>query len=384
MDNRKLIINCVKLPFGSTLGVAGFLLNLCVALSRECELIFVLKEIDSFQNSPARPSIEKMATEIYSFEEASVLSENWKDKCIEILPHHFQGSLFCDRSILICHDLHAFDIPWKYNDAIREEFRQNLITASAVVTEFPRTYYRVEEIAGITLKNLFMVESPLMMDTSIFSGKRSKKKNPQPENLTFIFPAQLQIHKNHESLIRALSSVKEKYNNVQIICPGSSFKKDYTEKLHELAREFGVENNITFPGRITDEELLDLYDTCDGVIIPSMAEGGAYVAFEGIAAGKPVAVNKIESSEMHLMAVGAEVIWFDSENVSDTENAIINLIQINGEDWYHRNSIARDRISQMTWDKVAAKIEILISWLNAERDRPTLEVNKDGWNIEYI
>ncbi len=375
---KQIVVNCEKLPFENTLGVAGFLLQLCSALSDDNDIIFAMKDIAALETAPTRPLIEGMCSGIVSLAEAraGALSR----EAIELAPHHFQLPNICDRSVLICHDLHVFDIGWKYKnvESVRAGFRNNLTRATVVMTEFPRTFYDIERVAGISLMNLYLTESPLLLDTQVVMGKGRAAAEP-----FLLYPAQLQAHKNHEALIKAASTLKQEGQPVRIVCSGSDFSADITDKLKQLVADRGLQELIIFPGRISDEELIALYRDCAGVIIPSMAEGGAYVAFEGIAAGKPVAVNDIASARQHLKMVHGEAIWFDSASETSTLQAIREILDVAATDLPALNETARRRIGEMSWARVARQFQTVFDWLAGERDRPTMCVDADGWNIDY-
>lgn len=376
---KQIVVNCEKISFEKTLGVAGYLLQLCSALSRNNDVIFAMNDVGELEKAPARPLIERICSDIIDLERAR--TGTFRHSAIELVPHHFQMPNICERSILICHDLHVFDIGWKYNNVeqIRQNFRNNLEHATVVTSHFPRTYFDVERVAGVTLMNLFLVESPLMLDTQ--EGMNSK--NEKTKELFLLYPAQLQQHKNHASLIGAAGFLKESGKPVRIICPGSDFSADVTKDLQELVEKNSLEDDIVFTGRISDEELVALYGDCAGVIIPSMAEGGAYVAFEAIAAGKPVAINDIAAARQHLKMIDAEVFWFDANDRASTVEAIEKLLSAEADTQVIRNENSRIRISQMTWARLAERFETIISWLAGERSRPVLCVDANAWNLEY-
>lgn len=375
---QKIVVNCENLPFQNTLGVAGFLLRLGSALSADNDIIFAMKDVSALESAPTRPWIEKMSTDIISLDEAR--SSRLSSDGIEIAPHHFQLPNICRRSILICHDMHVFDIGWKYAnvESVRAGFRRNLQQASVVMSEFPRTFYDVERIAGASLRNLYLTESPLLLDTTV--TRKPAKRTSDP---FLIYPAQLQAHKNHKALILAAAKLREEGFPCRIICCGSDFTEALTTSLKQLVAEHNVTENIEFLGRISDDELISLYRRCSGVIIPSMAEGGAYVAFEGIAAGKPVAVNDITSARKHLKMVQGEVIWFNSSELASTAGAVRALLDGEADDHYKRNATARKRIATMTWGRVANQFQAVVDWLGGQRGRPQICVDADGWNIQY-
>jgi glycosyltransferase involved in cell wall biosynthesis len=380
---KPILVNCQKVDFSQGLGVSHFTARLCSALRHDCRLIFVMPDIPAFEDSPARGTIEEAADDVVSFEAAARNRSLHGDSCIELLPHHFQEARFSDLSVIICHDLHVFDIGWKYNQVakVRESFRSNLLAASVVLAYFPRTYYAVEAIADITLPSLFLIDSPLLLDTTRPIDIDVREKHGSTAEL--IYPAQLQRHKNHGSLIQAVSQLKADNEEVRITCPGTTFDEAHTAKLTKLRRECGVEQEVIFAGRLSDDELRRLYWECDGVIVPSGAEGGAYVALEAIAAGVPVAVNEIESARQHLRAVAGDVMWFDATSVGDTARAIRGLARADKSKWLEANETARKRISEMTWDKVAAKLVLLFRWLSGEGDRPIVQVDSAGWQVRY-
>lgn len=379
--SKHVVVNCQKVPFEVTLGVAGYLLNLCTALSRTNKITFAVNDPAALPKTPAYPIISAMNADVISLDEARKTKAFQDGEAVELLPHHFQESLLSPHSIIICHDLHIYDVPWKYKNVerIREAFRANLTTASAVMTEFPRTYFDVEKIADVTLMHLFLTETPLLLDTRAEGGTQSKNQD------FLLYPAQLQLHKNHEGLIRGLKLLKDQGKTASIVCPGSDFDEAITTSLKTLANDLGVSEMITFPGRISDDQLKQYYRDCSGVIIPSMAEGGAYVAFEGIAAEKPVAVNDIKAARLHLKMVGADVIWFESGDAQSTANAIERLTSIDASEWNANNAVARNRISEMTWERVAAQFQKVIDWLLEEdRERPLMRLREDAWSIETV
>lgn len=382
---NRIIVNCEKLPFGKTLGVSHFLINLCTALSSECELIYAVPDIKEFESSAVRTIIESSASDIVSLSEATGKFMSSGNEFVELLPHHFQEPKFAPKSIMICHDLHIYDIEWKYKNVeeLRRIYKDNIHKASAVITHFPRTYYALERMAGIQKKSLYLTESPLLLDTRRPKDSHSITEHTAGNTPVLIFPAQLQEHKNHQSLIYAVSALKNKNQQVRIICPGTTFDDRFRAKLVALAKELDVEEDIVFAGRLSDGELRKLYWACDGVIIPSLAEGGAYVALEAIAAEIPVAVNRIDSAQQHIKSFGGKVHFFDANDVESTAVAINKLVSANVDDWRNDNTVARYRIDQATWERVAEKWFAVLRWLSGETDRPVVHVDSDGWNIKF-
>jgi glycosyltransferase involved in cell wall biosynthesis len=59
-------------------------------------------------------------------------------------------------------------------------------------------------------------------------------------------------------------------------------------RLEQLARERGLDGRATFTGRVTDEELADLYGRCLGVYYAPVDEDYGLVPYEAFLSEKPV------------------------------------------------------------------------------------------------
>jgi glycosyltransferase involved in cell wall biosynthesis len=380
----RIVVNCRKVRFESTLGGAHALLRLSEALADEHELIFAVNDVEATDDGPAGPTIRSIATRVTDFETARS-DGDLRRSAVELLPVHFQPPLLCDRSVMLCLDLHVFDIPWKYEhvERLQDSFRRNLLAASAVLTMFPRTYYSVERTAGITLRNLFLTESPLLLDGIRPSPEPAQAQVRSDAVPRLLYPAQLQLHKNHEGLVRGVAELRHRGSHVKITCPGSDYDPLLTCQITSLVDVLDVGDSFEFLGRVSDETMMELYRHADAVIVPSLAEGGAYVPLEAIAFGKPVAVNEIDSARMHLDSVNGNVIWFDANDPGWTADAIQRLIDADPVEWLHKNATARERIAAATWESVASKWSAVIGMVEGTRPRPTVRIDRHASEIVY-
>ena len=129
--------------------------------------------------------------------------------------------------------------------------------------------------------------------------------------------------------------------------------------------------------------LIELYRHSDAVIVPSLAEGGAYVPLEAIALGKPVAVNEIESARMHLDSMHGHVIWFNASDAARTADAIQQLMGADSVDWFHKNARCRERIAAVSWQSVASKWSAVIGMLEGTLPRPIVSIDREASEIVY-
>ncbi len=99
----------------------------------------------------------------------------------------------------------------------------------------------------------------------------------------------LDAEKHLPVLLRAFIRVKTVMPHVHLLIVG-----DGTERalLESLANELGVSNDVTFAGRVSDEDLVELHKVGTVFCMPSPAELQSIATLEAMASGQPiVAVN---------------------------------------------------------------------------------------------
>jgi glycosyltransferase involved in cell wall biosynthesis len=94
----------------------------------------------------------------------------------------------------------------------------------------------------------------------------------------------------------------------QLIIAGEN-DTSYGQFLHQKVKELGIDHQVVFPGKVADEDKDWLYNHCEALMMPSMAEGFGLPVIEAMMAEKPVFLNPISS----LQEVGGSVAcYFDS------------------------------------------------------------------------
>jgi glycosyltransferase involved in cell wall biosynthesis len=263
--------------------------------------------------------------------------------------------------VVTCHDLHVFDIPWKYpnQQSVAQLFSDNMRTAKCILTHFPRTALHLPGHVDGLATPIVLTPSPAMLDTSrpddaelAHARERFKITGAVP---VLLYPAQLQQHKNHRNLFTALAKYTQQHaadRPPMLICPGSEFRPYHTEQLQRHAQELGIAEQVQMPGFVSDTELRSLYTLCDAVIAPSLAEGGAYIAYEAILFRKPVACSNLDSARMHLEMAHAQVPLFDPFEPAAIAQSI-RLLLTQGGTLVARNELACRTINGWTFEMVA-------------------------------
>ncbi len=137
----------------------------------------------------------------------------------------------------------------------------------------------------------------------------------------------LQRRKGQDMVIKALPLIRKKYPNIKYLIVGSG---EEFESLKLLAKEEGVQDNVIFTGRISDEERSAYYAACDIFVMPNRQigadiEGFGIVFLEAGAAGKPV-IGGRSGGTGEAIQDGVTGLRVDGENVEAIAAAVIDLL----------------------------------------------------------
>jgi len=91
-------------------------------------------------------------------------------------------------------------------------------------------------------------------------------------------------YKGHDRIIDCLPELLDREPGLQYLIAGDG---DDRARLERLARERGVQNHVTFLGKVSEEELDALYRLADLFAMPSTGEGFGIVFLEAMARGTP-------------------------------------------------------------------------------------------------
>jgi len=133
------------------------------------------------------------------------------------------------------------------------------------------------------------------VDAQRFAPANGRPAPARPKTLLSV--ARLaELYKGHDTTIRSLPLVKAKCPNVRYLIAGDGPLRDY---LGRVAESVGVEREVRFLGEVTDDELPDVYRSCDAFVLLSRespskggAEGFGIVCLEAGACGKPVVAGR--------------------------------------------------------------------------------------------
>lgn len=146
-----------------------------------------------------------------------------------------------------------------------------------------------------------------------------------PEKFIY-YPAQFWFHKNHLRLIKALKILKEEKNTkVNLVLAGNpGANNENYNKVMELVKEAGMQDQIFQLGYVSDEEVVALYKKSYALVFPTLIGPTSIPPLEAIVLGTPVLCSNLFSMPDQVKDAG---LLFDPFNEKDMAEKIYQLWQ---------------------------------------------------------
>ncbi|HBY0419141.1 TPA: glycosyltransferase family 1 protein [Klebsiella variicola] len=167
----------------------------------------------------------------------------------------------------------------------------------------------------------------------------------------FLTVSSTAYHKNFHGLIKAFVRTNLDYKLKIVGGSDKIFPQGNIDKL---------DNRIEMLGRVTDEELIFLYQNATAFIFPSLYEGFGIPPLEAQAVGCPV----ISSDQASMPEVlGDSVIYFNPYSIDD----IIDKLEFFVLKYDEKNKLIDKgfyNVDRFSWEQSAEKIDLLLKKLN--------------------
>jgi len=206
---------------------------------------------------------------IHSTEYGRCGNNFYNGRSARIRDHERHGTYCADRVITVSHTLKR-EVMWMYN------------TPDSKVS----VVYN-----GVSYKNY---------DSDIDPGAIKKEYGIGPLDPTVLFTGRMTYQKGPDLLVEAIPYVLKYYNNAKFIFVGDG---EMRWGLEHRARHLGIAHATRFLGYHNGRRLIDLYNACDCVCVPSRNEPFGIVILEAWSARKPVIASDIGGP--------SEIIWHD-------------------------------------------------------------------------
>ncbi len=182
------------------------------------------------------------------------------------------------------------------------------------------------------------------VDTEIFRKVDHKKIfeiwNLPAKTKNILYVGRLHPEKNIETLIKSMTYILSRNNNIHLHIVGPGYQK---EELKKLASDLNISRNVTFMGKVTEEELVMAYNACTVFVLPSIAELEGMVVLEAMACGKPIIISNSKENASRFF-VADNGLLFETKDSKDLSNQILKII--NDQETLDRMSIKSFEISK--------------------------------------
>ncbi len=165
-------------------------------------------------------------------------------------------------------------------------FTDDLITINREDFAFAKKYLHAKKthyVRGVG------VNIDKLKNAAVECDKKREELGIPKDSIAVLSVGELNVNKNHETVLRAISKLDRK-DIAYVIC-GKGGRKEYLEN---LAKELGMEDRLILAGYRTD--VAEIYKCCDIFAFPSKREGLPVSVMEAMAAGLPCVVSDIRGN----------------------------------------------------------------------------------------
>ncbi len=275
--------------------------------------------------------------------------------------------------IIDCHNGVPFFTPFYVKEPVicvvhhihQEVFRRSLsfpfaqIACSLESDIMPLVYRNINFVTVSESSRNEMVEHGLIgksieivyngVDLDIF---KPAKKNPTP---MVVYLGRLKAYKSIDILITAFRILIDRTPDVSLFIVGSGEEENH---LKRLTHQLGLDKNIIFTGKVSDEEKIDLLQKAWVMVNPSFMEGWGITTIEANACGTPVIGADVPGlrDSIQDFKTGYLVAHGDSKSFASHMLAII-------EDTKLRKEMSEKSIEwaqNFSWDKSVRQLHSVI------------------------
>jgi glycosyltransferase involved in cell wall biosynthesis len=163
-------------------------------------------------------------------------------------------------------------------------------------------------------------------------------------------------------VIRALPEIKREHPNIEYWMAGLPVQRS---ELEILAADLGVEENLRFLGRVSNEVLLELYNACDLFVMTSRQlpdgdfEGYGIAVIEAALCGKAAVVSANSGLE-EAVQDGLTGLIVSQNDPDETAEAVLRLIKNPDLRKTLAKKAYQNASENQTWDRVAEKYMALL------------------------
>jgi D-inositol-3-phosphate glycosyltransferase len=175
-----------------------------------------------------------------------------------------------------------------------------------------------------------------------------------PDHPIVLFVGRFDSVKGIDRLVTAMTYLRRVDSLRLVLVGGDGLASPATRRLQKQARDLGLQDTVTFAGRIDQDRLPPYYSAADVLVVPSLYESFGLVGLEALACGTPVVATPVGAMESILQQgrTGQVVTEADPRLLAD---AIETFLPNKARKTVSAADI-RASVRQFSWSKVAAAL----------------------------
>ncbi|MGB7921051.1 MAG: glycosyltransferase [Desulfobacterales bacterium] len=175
-----------------------------------------------------------------------------------------------------------------------------------------------------------------------------------PDHPIVLFVGRFDSVKGIDRLVTAMTYLRRVESLRLVLVGGDGLASPMTRRLQKQARDLGLQDTVTFAGRIDQDRLPPYYSAADVLVVPSLYESFGLVGLEALACGTPVVATPVGAMESILQQgrTGQVVTEADPRLLAD---AIETFLPDKARKTVSAADI-RASVRQFSWSKVAAAL----------------------------
>lgn len=202
------------------------------------------------------------------------------------------------KKIVVIHDLIFMKYPHEYNllsyHYLKYSTKISIKRADIVIATSKYTYNDIlKDFSNINKDKIKIIYAAAADHFRVIEDNSKIKNFKEKYNLStpfFLYAGGLTLHKNIRGLLKIFANFKASHDDFtseryKLVLAGSS---DVPEDINNLIKKLNLNQDIIFPGYISIEDLILLYNTAEMFLFPSLYEGFGIPPLEAMKCGCPV------------------------------------------------------------------------------------------------
>jgi glycosyltransferase involved in cell wall biosynthesis len=158
-------------------------------------------------------------------------------------------------------------------------------------------------------------------------------------------------HKGYDVALRALALLRSSHPTLRLAIAGAVVEPRDLENLQRLASELEISDRVEFLGKISKDEVIELYGRGLVYVVASRLESFGLTPLEAMACGLPVVSARLSASPE---ICGSAATYFDPYTPEQLATSIAGLIGSQSV-WEDRRDSGLARVQEFSWRAVSGR-----------------------------